>query len=150
MNFEENTNPFFEITNTDSKMASESANPLIEIDNEPAQKDFKSEPSNLLYEYMQNEGNTNGHAGEGLTNGEQEEVDLLGDGDFGDEHSRNLIDDNVDLLGNSGGPVISDDSGVAVDANNSSETQPEEVIETRNRSSSESSTEPDQVIISHD
>ncbi|XP_053384091.1 protein P200-like isoform X3 [Mercenaria mercenaria] len=144
VNFEANTNPLYEFTNSDNKMENDSVNPLFELSNEPVQKDLKSEPSNLLYEYMQNEGNTNGHVEDGLTNGGEQDVDLLGGGDLGGEDTQNVTEESGDLLGNSE-PVISDDFGVKEDANNLSETQPGEVIQTRSRSSSESS-EPEQDI----
>lgn len=115
MSFEANTNPLYEFTNADSKMESDSSNPLYELNNEPVQKEAKSEPSNLLYEYMQSEGQSNGHSEDGLTNGAGNEVDLLGGGDnlleggstnvsagdtdlLGDDDSQNVTNDKSNLL----------------------------------------------------
>lgn len=140
-------------------MENDSSNPLFEFSNEPVQKEAKSEPSNLLYEYMQNEGSTNGHVEDGLTNGGGQDVDLLGGGDLsgggdllgdgdllGGTDSQNVTEDNGDLLGNSG-PIISDDSAVTEEPNVVCEDVPREETQTRSRSSSENS-EPEQVIIS--
>lgn len=167
MNFEANTNPLYEFTNSESKMASDSTNPLYEFNNEPVQKDLKSEPSNLLYEYMQNEGTTNGHVEDGLSNGREQEVDLLGGGDLMGGDTEN-VDNSGDLLENSGGgdvmdettenvedsrdfqensqPVSHEDFGETADESKPSEVPEGEETHERSRSSSESSV-PEQVII---
>jgi hypothetical protein len=139
-------------------MEKDSSNTLLEFNNETVQKEEKSEPSNLLYEYIHNNGSTNGHAEDGLTNGGEQEVDLLegadvsggdtsGGGDLlGGNDTQNNVEDSEDLLENSE-PVISFDFGVTEDANIVNEHQPGKETQTRSRSNSENS-EPEQVIIS--